>query len=78
MRDSADQIRAARAREALGQALDDLEGKFAPSHVWKMGSWALRRSFVTHRAGWGVAATIGLALVAGLVMWAVVSRDDEL
>ena len=77
MRDSAAEIRAAQARARLGQALDDLEGKFAPSHVWRMGLWALRRSLVSHRVGWGVAAAVGVALVAGWVLWAVASRDDE-
>lgn len=77
MRYSAAEIRAVQARGELGQALDDLEGKFAPSHVWRMGSWALRRSFITHRVGWGVAAAVGVALLAGWVMWAAASRDDE-
>ncbi len=77
MRISAEEARAAHARANVGRALDELEGKWAPSHVWRMGSWALRRSFVTHPARWAVAAAVGALLLVGLVVWAAVSSDDD-
>lgn len=75
--DTQEQARAARARNALGDVLDDLESRFAPDYLGKVALWSLKRSFRTHRTGWLVAGGIGAAVAVGLVVWAVMSNEAD-
>jgi negative regulator of sigma E activity len=75
--DTQEQARAARARNALGDALDDIESRFAPDYVGKMALWSVKRSFRTHRTGWLVAGGVVAAVAVGLVVWAVMSDDKD-
>ena len=75
--DRQEQARAARARQALSDALDEVDRTFYPGHVGKMLSWTLKRSFRRHSVAWGVAGGVAVALAVGLAVWAMASDDDE-
>lgn len=75
--DTQEQARAARARVALGDALGDIESRFAPDYVARVAAWSLKRSFRTHRRGWIVAGAVAAAVAVGAVVWAVMSNDTD-
>ena len=66
------------ARDNLGRALDEVEAKFHPSHLSRVGSWWFRRSTKRHPVIWTGVVVGAFALVVGLVSWAVLdsSRED--
>jgi type VI protein secretion system component VasF len=74
--DTQEQARAQRARDALGDALDDIETRFAPDYVGKIAAFTIKRSFRRHRVWWGVAGGVAAAIALGLIVWAVMSDDD--
>jgi hypothetical protein len=75
--DTQEQARAERARRALGNVLDDVESRFHPAYIGRVGVWALKRSWRTHRVAWGVAGGVAVAIIGGLAVWAVASSDDD-
>jgi hypothetical protein len=75
--DTQEQARAARARRALGDTLDDVESRFHPGYVARIAAWSLKQSWRTHRVAWGVAAGVTIAIIGGLAVWAVLSSDDD-
>lgn len=75
--DTQEQARSARARKALGDALHDIESRFAPDYVGKVALWSVKRSFRTHRTGWLIAGGVAAAVAVGLVVWAVLSDDGD-
>jgi hypothetical protein len=75
--DRQEQARAARARRALSDALDEVDRTFYPGHVGKILSWTLKRSVRRHRVAWGVAGGVAVTLAVGLAVWALTSDDDE-
>jgi hypothetical protein len=75
--DRQEQARANRARQALGEALDEVERTFYPGHVGKMLAWTMKRSFRRHSVTWTVAGSVAVALAVGLAVWALASDDDD-
>lgn len=65
------------ARENLGNALDDLEKKFSPSHITRVSSWWVRRSAKKHPIVWTAAVVGAIALVIGLISWAILDDSAE-
>lgn len=75
--DRQEQARANRARQALGDALDEVERTLYPGHVGKMLAWSIKRSVTKNPVPWTVAASTAVALAVGLAVWAMASDDDE-
>ncbi len=75
--DLQERARADRARLALGAALDELEETLHPKNVARKAGRSLRQSFDTHRPVWGAIGAVVLAVVVGLVAWAVLSDDED-
>lgn len=70
--------RAARARDRVGEYLDDIEQRFAPGHLAQVGSALAWASAKRHPVVWAVGAAVGLAIVAGVVTWALMSDEGDL
>lgn len=69
--------RARRARDLVGDYLDDIEDRFAPGNLARVGSALARASAKRHPVAWAVGAAIALTAVAGLVTWAVMNDEDD-
>jgi hypothetical protein len=72
-----EQRRVERARNHVGESLDTLERRFAPGHLASVGYSLARQSAARHPVAWAVGAAVGLAAVAGLVTWALISDDAD-
>lgn len=71
-----DVARAEVARDRLGSHLDEIESRFMPQYVWRIGrAWATH-SAKKHPAAWTLGGTAVAATVLGLLGWAIFSRDD--
>ena len=68
--------RAARARDQVGEYLDEIENRFTPSYLGGIASSLIRRSAAKHPVAWAVGSAVVVAGVIGLVAWAVLSDDD--
>jgi hypothetical protein len=69
--------RVARARDQVGEYLDDIEQRFSPGHLAKVGSALVRASATRHPVVWAVSAAVGLGVVAGIVTWALMSDEGD-
>lgn len=68
--------RAKRSRDQVGDYLDELEQRFAPGHLAKVGGAMARASARRHPVAWAVGVAIGVTAVAGIVTWALISDDE--
>lgn len=68
--------RAARARDDVGEYLDEIESRLTPAYLGGIASSVIRRSATRHPVAWAVGSAVVVAGVIGLVAWAVLSDDD--
>ena len=68
--------RAARAREEVGDYLDDIESRLSPAYLGAIASGLIKRSATKNPVAWAVGSAVVVAGVIGLVAWAVLSDDD--
>lgn len=71
-----DVARSAVARDNLGNQLDEIERRFAPSYLSSVLSSLVRTSAGKHPVVWAVAGTTVVAALVGLVSWALLNDDD--
>lgn len=69
--------RTQRTREQVGEYLDEIEHRFAPNNIARVGSALARASAARHPVAWAVGAALALTAIAGLVTWALMSDDDS-
>lgn len=71
-----DVARSAVARDNLGNQLDEIERRFAPSYLSSVLSSLVRTSAGKHPVVWAVAGAAVVAALVGLVSWALLNDDD--
>jgi len=71
-----DVARSAVARDNLGNQLDEIERRFAPSYLSSVLSSLVRTSAAKHPVVWAVAGATVVAALVGLVSWALLNDDD--
>ncbi|AVG23215.1 hypothetical protein C3B54_11212 [Pontimonas salivibrio] len=69
--------RAERSRDQVGDYLDELEQRFAPGNLAKVGAALARASARRHPVAWAIGAAIGVTAIAGIVTWALISSDND-
>ena len=67
--------RVERARDRLGQQLDEVESRFEPKYLGAIAKDAVSRSAERHPAAWAIGATAAIAGALGWVAWALLSDD---
>ncbi|MEX2441140.1 MAG: DUF3618 domain-containing protein [Pontimonas sp.] len=69
--------RAEQARDRIGENLDDIEHRVAPGNLLRVASTLARASARSHPVAWAIGAAVSLAVVVGVVTWALISDDDD-
>ena len=67
--------RVKRARDRLGDQLDEVEGRFHPAYLGGIARDAATRSAERHPLAWAIGATAAIAGALGWVAWALLSDD---